>query len=269
MPRIVRATPLLLCLLVLAGIAHAGDSLKDVVSGSQRSAAHKARDVYRHPVQTLKFFGIRPGMRVIELDPGGGWYTEILAPFLHDQGQLFEAVPPADSSSALLKRMRKGFEKKLSAAPAVYGNVKLVGFAPPDKFKLGPDDSADMVLTFRNLHNWEHQGSLKGVFKAAYDVLKPSGVFGVVAHRAKLGADPETSAVKLHRMPEAYVRELAESVGFKLAASSEVNANPRDDHTINVHMLPPSLEGPASDHKKMRAIGESDRMTLKFVKPGS
>ena len=268
MSRVYRAVALLACLLVMVSIAHAGDTLKDVAGGSQRSAAHKARDVYRHPVQTLEFFGIRPDMKVIELDPGGGWYTEILAPFLYDQGQLFEAVPPADSSSAFLKRMRMGFEKKLSAAPAIYGKVKLVDFAPPGKVELGPGDSADMVLTFRNLHNWEHQGSLKGVFKAAYDVLKPNGVFGVVAHRAKPGSDPKTSAVRLHRMPEAYVRQLAESVGFKLAGSSEVNANPRDDHTVNVHMLPPSLEGPASDHKKMRAIGESDRMTLKFVKPG-
>jgi len=269
MRRISRAAPLLACLLAVAGIAHAGDTLQAVVAGSQRSEAHKARDVYRHPVQTLKFFSIEPDMRVVELNPGGGWYTEILAPYLHDRGQLFEAVPPADAASAFLKRMRASFEKKLAAAPAIYGNVKLVDFAPPERVKLGPDESADMVLTFRNLHNWEHEGSLKAVFKAAYDVLKPGGVFGVVAHRAKPGSDPEVSAVKLHRMPEAYVRQLGESVGFKLAATSEVNANPKDDHTLNVHMLPPSLEGPAANHDKMRAIGESDRMTLKFVKPGS
>lgn len=262
-----RVAMLSVCLLAFAGIVHAADTLQAVVDGSQRSEAHKARDVSRHPVQTLKFFGIRPDMRVVELNPGGGWYTEILAPYLHDRGRLFEAVPPADSQSQFLKRMRASFEKKLQGAPAIYGKVKLVDFAPPKQVKLGPDGSADMVLTFRNLHNWEHRGSLKSVFGAAYEVLKPGGVFGVVAHRAKPGSDPKTTAVQLHRMPEAFVKRLGESVGFKLAATSEINANPKDDRTVNVHMLPPSLEGPKSNHGKMRAIGESDRMTLKFVKP--
>lgn len=269
MRKIAATLSALICLLAVAGIAQASTTLQQAADGGWRSAAHKARDRYRHPVKTLEFFGIKPDSTVIELEPGGGWYTEILAPYLHDHGHLIEAVPPADSSSGFMQRMRKGFEKKLAANPAVYGNVSLVDFAPPKQLKLGPDGSADMVLTFRNLHNWEHEGALEAVFKAAYAVLKPGGVFGVVAHRAKPGSKPMTSAVALHRMPEAYVKTLAESVGFKLAGSSEVNANPKDDRTLNIHMLPPSLEGPAKDHKQMRAIGESDRMTLRFVKPAA
>ncbi len=261
--------PLLLCLFAAAGIAQADNALQKAVAGSWRSPAHKARDRYRHPEQTLEFFGIKPDMTVIELEPGGGWYTEILAPYLNDQGHLIEAVPPADTASGFMRRARESFEKKMAADPAIYGKVKLVDFAPPKQLKLGPDGSADMVLTFRNLHNWEHEGALEAVFKAAFAVLKPGGVFGVVAHRAKPGSDAMTSAVKLHRMPEAYVKQLAEKVGFKLAGSGEINANPKDDRTLNIHMLPPSLEGPAKDHKRMRAIGESDRMTLRFVKPAA
>ncbi|HVS76508.1 MAG TPA: hypothetical protein VHE11_06205 [Steroidobacteraceae bacterium] len=247
-----------------------GPLLQHAVDGSWRSPAHKARDRYRHPVQTLEFFGLRPDMTVIELAPGGGWYTEILAPVLHDHGHLIEAAPPADAGSSFMRRMAAGFEAKLHSDPAVYGNVRTVPFAPPDQVKLGPPDSADMVLTFRNAHDWlnEDSATLAGVFRAAYGVLKPGGVFGVVEHRARPYSDAMLSSRTLHRIPEDYMIELGLKTGFRLEAVSEVNANPKDEETVNVHRLPPDLAGPSGEHARMQAIGESDRMTLKFVKPG-
>lgn len=237
--------------------------LKEAVAGSWRSPANKARDRYRHPVETLEFFGIKPDMTVIELAPGGGWFTEILAPFLYAHGHLVEAAPPPRSGPGK-------FEQKLKADPKVYGHVaKIVPFSPPDQVNLGPAGSADMVLTFRNTHDWlnESPAALDAVFKAAYKVLKPGGVFGVTDHRAKPFADAVQSSKALHRIPEDYMIETGLRNGFRLAGVSEVNANPKDPEDVNVHRLPPDLAGPDSEHAKMKAIGESDRMTLKFVKP--
>ncbi|MGH8311701.1 MAG: class I SAM-dependent methyltransferase [Gammaproteobacteria bacterium] len=246
--------------------------LQESVNGSWRSADHKARDQYRHPIETLEFFGIRPNMTVIELDPGGGWYTEILAPFLYDHGHLIEASAPMDSSSSFMRRMADAYAQKLKSDPAVYAHIeKIVPFAPPEQVNLGPDDSADMVLTFRNAHDWLNNSpeTLAAVFKAAYKVLKPGGVFGVTEHRAKPFADAMQSSKELHRIPEGYMIEAGLKAGFRLAGVSEINANPRDPEDINVHHLPPNLmdaKTPA-ERAKMEAIGESDRMTLKFVKP--
>ena len=250
-----------------AGAADA--SLQHAIDGSWRSAAHKARDRYRHPLQTLEFFGLRPDMTVIEVAPGGGWYTEILAPALHDRGHLIEAAAPTDAGGSFMRRMATAFQKKLASNPAVYGNVKTIAFAPPDQVNLGPADSADMVLTFRNLHDWlnDNPATLAAVFRAAYEVLKPGGVFGVTEHRARPYENAVEASHSLHRIPEDYVIELGLKTGFQLAGASEINANPKDDETVNVHRLPPDLSGPAGEHAKMRAIGESDRMTLKFVKP--
>lgn len=247
----------------------AGPLLRHAVDGSWRSAAHKARDRYRHPVRTLEFFGLKPDMTVIELDPGSGWYTEILAPVLHAHGHLIEAAPPANAGSPFMRRMAGAFDSKLKSDPAVYGDVRTVPFAPPGEVKLGPPDSADMVLTFRNTHDWLNHSpaTLAAVFRAAYEVLKPGGVFGVVEHRARPYENAVQSSRDLHRIPEDYMIELGLKTGFRLAAVSEINANPKDDETVNVHRLPPDLAGPASEHAKMSAIGESDRMTLRFVKP--
>lgn len=243
--------------------------LQHAVDGSWRSAANKARDRYRHPVETLEFFGLQPQMTVIELDPGGGWYTEILAPVLHDRGHLIEATAPADTGSAFMRRMATAFESKLKSDPAVYGNVTTVPFAPPAQVKLGPPGSADMVLTFRNLHDWLNNdpATLAAIFKAAYEVLKPGGVFGVTEHRARPNEDAVAISRALHRIPEDYVIALGLKTGFQLAGVSEVNANPKDTETVNVHRLPPDLSGPPGERARMQAIGESDRMTLKFVKP--
>ncbi len=243
--------------------------LQHAIDGSWRSSAHKERDRYRHPLQTLEFFGLRPDLTVLELAPGGGWYTEILAPVLHDRGHLIEAAPPADAGSPFMRRMATAFQKKLASDPAVYGNVKTIPFAPPAQVNLGAPDSADMVLTFRNLHDWlnDSPATLAAVFQAAYKVLKPGGVFGVTEHRARPYESAVAASRTLHRIPEDYVIELGLKTGFQLAGVSEANANPKDNETVNVHRLPPDLSGPAGEQAKMRAIGESDRMTLKFVKP--
>jgi predicted methyltransferase len=246
--------------------ASAEKLLQAEVNGSWRSPANKARDRYRHPLQTLEFFGIRPNMTVVELEPAGGWYTEILAPFLYRSGHLIEAASPPRGNGP------DKFEQMLKADPAVYGHVtRVIPFAPPTQVNLGPAGSVDMVLTFRNTHDWlnESPQALNAVFKAAFDVLKPGGVFGVVEHRAKPFADAVESSKQLHRIPEDYLIELGLETGFRLEAVSEINANPKDPGNVNVHRLPPDLDGPAAEHARMKAIGESDRMTLKFVKPGA
>jgi predicted methyltransferase len=240
--------------------------LRAAIAGSHRSAANVARDAWRHPYETLTFFGIRPDMTVVELTPEGGWYTEILAPYLHDKGKLIgagEAFEPA-------KRYGMMFKKKLDANPAVYGKVVPGVFEPPSHYNFAAPNSVDMVLTFRNVHNWVEFGDeqMQGVFKAIYASLKPGGVLGVTDHRLpeSVPQDAKASSGYLH---ESYVIKMAESAGFKLAAKSEINANPKDkaDHKRGVWALPPTLANRDEDREKYQAIGESDRMTLKFVKP--
>ena len=186
-----------------AGVASANAHalLQQAVAGDWRSDANRARDQYRHPIETLEFFGLRPDMTVIELAPGGGWYTEILAPVLRDHGQLIAATGNLDGAYA----------KKLSGNPDVFGKVKLLQFAPPGHATMGADSSADMVLTFRNLHDWlnDSAAELDDVFQAAMNVLKPGGTFGIVEHRARPYLIAEQSSQTLHRIPENYVIALA------------------------------------------------------------
>lgn len=237
-----------------------------------------ARDQYRHPDATLAFFGLRPDMTVVELWPGGGgWYTAVLAPKISDAGQLIVASYPPNAESEYYRKSEARYRKELKAHPDVYGDVKIVTLMPPEFLDLGEPGSVDMVLTFRNLHNWYERGLLRQVFEAAYTVLKPGGVFGVAEHRAAEGVTMEEAAGSGYMAPD-YVIGLAEDVGFKLAAKSEINANPKDtaNHPSGVWTLPPGFalcndmaEGPEKEacFEKYRAIGESDRMTLKFVKP--
>lgn len=252
---------------------------KQAVSGDHRSKENRARDQYRHPAKTLAFFGLRPDMTVVELYPGGGWYTEILAPVLKENGHLTVAGFSEDSEVEYYRRSATAYNEKLAANPEIYGNVEQIVLMPPDQVKLGEPGSADMVLTFRNLHNWHERGTLADVFKAAYNVLKPGGVFGVVEHRAPEGTLIEEVG-ETGYMPEDYVINLAREIGFELDAKSDINANPNDtgDHPMGVWTLPPSLrycnqmqDGAAKSacFGKYRQIGESDRMTLRFVKPTS
>jgi len=240
--------------------------LSQILKGYWRDPANAARDQYRHPRETLEFFGLTPSITVVQLWPGGGWYTEILAPVLKDHGQLIDAVVPAKDDSESDNTVR--YLAKLKTTPGVYGKVKVVDFSPPTKMGLGADGSADMVLTFRNLHNWQARGQLDNVFQAVFKVLKHGGVFGVVEHRAVAGKTVDQT-YRTGYMPVDYVTQAAQEAGFKLVGQSEVNANPKDtkDYPQGVWTLPPTYALGEKDKAKYAAIGESDRMTLKFVKP--
>lgn len=260
----------LLMALGLQGLAHADDALQAAIAGTHRTPAYVARDGWRHPYETLLFFGIRPSSTVVEISPGGGWYTEILAPYLRAQGQLILAADDPESEKPEAVKNLERLKAKLQAQPAVYGQVRLGVFAPPAKLAYVAPGSADLVLTFRNVHNWSLDGDtgVRAVFASAFQSLKSGGVFGVVEHRlpADRLQDATTSTGYVH---QDYVIRQAQSVGFVLAASSEINANPKDtaDHAGGVWALPPSYANKDVDRDVYQAIGESDRMTLKFVKP--
>ena len=242
-------------------------ALDAAIAGDWRLPANRARDPYRHPGETLAFFQVAPTRTVIEITPGGGWYTEILAPYLAKGGQYIGAMPAAAPESGGGKR-NAALRQKLAGSP-VYGAARLVEFNPKDPV-FGPAASADVVLTFRNLHNWLADGTTEYHLRAAYDVLKPGGVLGVVDHRAKPGTDIATSK-KSGYVSEQLVIDLAGEVGFELEARSEVNANPKDDtdHPNGVWTLPPVNRHDAADDAMYKAIGESDRMTLRFRKPAA
>jgi len=245
--------------------------LREAIASPQRAPENRARDAFRHPLETLLFFGIEPDMHVLELWPGGAWYTEILAPFLAPDGKLtvtnFDPEGPPDKPAT---RYAKDLAAKLAADPARFGAVEVIEIDPPTKLSLGADASYDRVLTFRNNHSWINAGYHDAVYAEAFRVLKPGGVLGVVQHRAREGADPGASA-KTGYVPETVVIEAARRAGFELAGRSEVNANRKDtkDHPEGVWTLPPSYRLGDRDRAKYEAIGESDRMTLKFVKPAA
>jgi predicted methyltransferase len=241
--------------------------LSEAVFGSWRSAENKKRDRYRHPLETLRFFGVDANKRLIEITPGSGWYTEILAPLLAERGEYVAALNNPDLSSPLPSPWLESFRNKIKSNTALYGHaqIRTFDFALP---RLGPPRSIDTVLTFRNIHNWTLSGNDQEMFSAIFTVLKPGGVLGVVEHRAKAGADVAATA-QLGYLPQEYVISLAVSTGFILDATSEVNANPRDTtvHPRGVWSLPPTLvEGDVSRQEYL-SVGESDRMTLRFTKP--
>ena len=245
----------------VADDASAKAALTKAVDSPSRSAEDKARDQYRHPVETLSYFGIRPEMTVVEIWPGGGWYTDILAPFLKEHGKLYEAVPPAQNAEN-----SDSYRKKLAADPAQYGKIILTEL--PSKQPIAPAGSADMVLTFRNVHNWMRRGSAEDTFKEMFAALKPGGILGVEEHRAD-ASQPQDPKAASGYVREDYVIKLAEQAGFKLISRSEINANPKDTkgYPSGVWTLPPTLRLGDKDRDKYLAIGESDRMTLKFAKP--
>ncbi len=258
----------LLLMLILSPLAVA-TTLESAVDGAQRSAKYSARDDSRHPLQTLQFFEVQPNHTVVEISPGGsGWYTEILAPLLRDEGKLYAAHYDPDAEYAYFQKSLGAYQTKLVANPEVYDKVVLTIMQPPNKLEIGPDASADRVLTFRNVHNWVQNGGADEAMAAFYKVLKPGGILGVVDHRAK----PDTSLELMNKsgyVTEKLTIDLAEAAGFKLVARSEINANPKDNtrHEKGVWTLPPSLRLGDQDRERYLAIGESDRMTLKFAKP--
>ena len=246
------------------------DALAAAVASPQRTDKAKARDVYRHPRETLQFFAVEPSQTVLEIAPGGGWYTDILAPYLHDHGTLYEAQyqSPSPAAAEEEKADREAFERKLAATPAIFGNV-VDGTLHAGQFSGFPSNgNIDLVLTFRNIHNWIKDGQLDANLRAFYAALKPGGVLGVEEHRAPPGT-PVQKMIETGYVTEAYVIERVQAAGFVLAGRSEVNSNPRDskDYPNGVWSLPPTYRGGDVDRARYAAIGESDRMTLKFVKP--
>ena len=245
------------------------EAITRALDGSHRSAANRARDVYRNPKETLLFFGLEPHMHVVEVAPGAGWYTEVLAPVLRDRGLLYAAhFHTDDEASPFQRKSRAGFLEKLAKNPDVYDKVIVTSLRAPEHTFIAPGGAADMVLTFRNVHNWTAAGNDEATFKAFYDALKPNGILGVVEHRAR----PGTSVEDMKRtgyMTESYVIQLAHRAGFRFVDKSEVNANPKDttEWARGVWTLPPTLLGGAENREKYLAIGESDRMTLRFLKP--
>lgn len=246
--------------------AHKGhDAVAAAVAAPTRTPANLARDPYRHPAETLAFFGVKPGDTVVELWPGGGWYTEILAPLAKSGGGTLYVAAPWERG---LNKIRE----KQAADAATYGAVKLAEFPATGAGAKVPDGSADVVLTFRNVHNWRFGGSDKAAdaFKQIFAMLKPGGTLGVVEHRLN-ESDDSAKEEKSGYMKKSSIVAFAEAAGFRLAGESEINANPKDtkDYPKGVWTLPPNLTEGETDRAKYVAIGESDRMTLKFVKPAS
>ncbi len=243
--------------------------LDRIIAAPHRAPADRQRDRYRHPKETLSFFRVRENMTVVEVWPGRGWYTEILAPFLRDSGKLYAAgfVRGSSDVADYPTATQEAFEQKLRQQPEIYDRVMITAFSPPRLSEIAPKGSVDRVLTFRNVHNWLSQGLAESSFRAFYEVLKPDGILGVVEHRAFDGT-PLCRQIETGYVTERQVIELARNAGFALIGKSEVNANPKDtkDHPGGVWALPPTLRWGSVDEGKYRAIGESDRMTLAFAK---
>ncbi|MCW3836538.1 methyltransferase domain-containing protein [Sphingomonas canadensis] len=252
---------------IAAAPAPADPDLEAALKAPTRSAANMARDRYRHPAETLAFFGVKPGHTIVEIWPGGGWYTEILAPYTRGKGTLY--------GTGIWPDQLKGLQAKQAADPAAYGHVKLAAFPVfADSDPRVPAGSADVVLTFRNVHNWRMGYQRDGkdysaeAFRQMFAMLKPGGILGVVDHRLPEDASEERE-LKSGYIKVSTVKRLAAEAGFVFVAASEVNANPLDtaDWKDGVWTLPPVLRLKEVDRDKYLAIGESDRMTLKFRKP--
>jgi len=243
-------------------------ALDGVLAGNQRSAENRARDVYRHPKETLLFFGLRPEMKVVEIWPDpGGWYTEVIAPLVREKGKYYAAVLDAAPGNANQEKRVADFRAKLAGRPDLYDRVEVAVLSESGK-DLVPPASVDMVLTFRNIHNWMARGKAEQHFAAMFRALKPGGTLGVVEHRGN-AAKPQDPQARSGYVNEQYAIDLIEAQGFKLVAKSEINANPKDtkDYEQGVWTLPPVYRLGDVDRDKYREIGESDRFTLRFVKP--
>jgi predicted methyltransferase len=256
--------------------AAAAPELADVLALPYRSAENTARDIYRHPLQTLEFFGLQPQHSVLEVWPARGWYTEILAPYLKEQGQLSIANfrqndgTLEDEKKIFWARLAKKLHQDIEKYPEHFGNVRVMEFDPPAQMQPGHVNQYDMVLSFRNSHVWNEAGYLLDVYRALFDVLKPGGTLGLVEHRSSRLSQISSKAGEGY-LDEYYVIAVAKQAGFVLVERSEINANPKDtkDYPKGVYALPPTLAMGGLDKAKYLAIGESDRMTLKFMKPAT
>lgn len=268
------ATAILLTGIINSNSAFADNHLEEVFSlevisnGPHRSDSNKARNDSRHPIATLDFFGLRKDMTVVEILPATGWYTEIIAPYVAAEGKLYAAHFSPNSALTYAARSLEGFEEKVAGNPEIYGKVTIRHIDPPYEVIIAPPASADLAMTFRNVHNWIMAGQELEYFETFYAALKPGGILGVVEHRALPGSSMEIMETTGY-VTEAYVIEIAEKAGFEFVASSEINANPKDltDYPAGVWTLPPSYRLGDDNRDEYTAIGESDRMTLKFRKP--
>ena len=261
----------LFILVNFSSISVAATSLDSVLEMPHR-AQSQLRDQFRNPAETLAFFEVKPHHSVVEIWPGGGWYTEILGPFLRQNGEYYAAHFNPEASREFFRNSRLSFSNKIEASPELYDQTMTTVFEPPKLLTIAPPGIADRVLTFRNIHNWYMRGAgeetLQSAFQSFYTALKPGGLLGIVEHRL-----PESSSDKMQNdsgyMKQSYVIKMAESAGFRFIESSEINANPKDsaDHPNGVWTLPPRLRIGDPEKGKYRDIGESDRMTLKFRKP--
>lgn len=247
-------------------VASASNPLAAAIESDHRIEAAK-RDVYRNPEATLSFFKVEPHHTVVEVWPGGGWYTDILAPYLKDKGTFYAAHFAKDSPVEYFAKSRAKFDKKLASSP-IYSKVNASALEAGHRIAPAPKGSADRVLTFRNVHNWMSKDAEDTMFKAFYDALKPGGLLGVVEHRAKPGTSLQ-DMIKSGYVTEAAVKDMAKAAGFEFVASSSVNRNVKDTakHPKGVWTLPPRLRLGDEDKAKYLDIGESDRMTLLFKKP--
>ena len=242
-------------------------ALDNILADPHRSEADRARDRYRHPKDTLLFFGVRPEMTVLEVWPEPGWYTDIIAPLVRDRGKYSAAVMEPDPASQFVTGRLASFRNKLAADPTLYGNATIVTF-PAHGGDVVPPGSIDLVVTFRNIHNWMSEGTASDAFATIFKALKPGGMLGVVDHRGSPGV-PQDPKAKSGYVSEEYAIKLIEAQGFRLLGTSEINANPKDtkDYEQGVWTLPPTFRLGDKDRDKYTEIGESDRFTLKFEKP--
>jgi len=243
-------------------------SLEAIVAGEHRSAENRARDRYRHPLETLQFFGLEPDSTVVEIWPGGGWYTEIIAPYVRDRGRFIAAGFDPDSELEFIRKGVAQYTAKLDANPELYGKVEMAVLMPPDKLDFVEAESVDLILTFRSIHNWMPRNVQGMMLDSMYRALKPGGVLGIVEHRG-IPSVPQDPEAKSGYVNQEHAIELAEQAGFVLNGSSEINANPADtkDYPEGVWTLPPRLKMEEQGRETYLAIGESDRFTLKFIKP--
>jgi predicted methyltransferase len=246
--------------------------LKDIIESKHRDVSSE-RDIYRNPQAVLNFFRLKADMTVVEIWPGGkGWYSEILGPFLKDKGQFYAAHFNEDSTSGFYRKSRQSFAEKLVASPELYSKVQLTSFNPPNYIDIAPENSVDLVLTFRNVHNWYMRGGgderVLSAFKSFYKALKPGGLLGLVEHRLAEYRDLSEQEASGY-MRQDYVTGIAKQAGFNLIQESDINHNAKDtsDHPKGVWTLPPTLRLGDENKADYLAIGESDRMTLLFQKP--